>query len=186
MSEVFDYVGAMIIGSIIVLMILGLYFNIMGTAAASTLDLIVQESLSSTTELLEYDFRLMGYRISDSVKVTRADSNAISFKGDFDDNGTPDSISYYIGKRSGVNNNPNAFILYRRLNKQQMVSNGAATMFRLWYYDAQGIVVTGGSPSVLSKIRAIKVAINAESKAPYDGDYMSAYWERVIKPKNVR
>ena len=183
MNELQDIIGSMVFGGIILVMVVGFNGTITQSAALQTFHTNVQSNLTTVTNILETDLRLSGYRITDSNKVSFADTSKIVFKGDFDDNGTVDSITYYLGTTvpPGVIN-PRARILYRTLNTrgaQQM--NVGITKFRLWYYDAQN-----NATAVPSKVSSMKVAISIESTQPYDTTYSGGYWERTIKPKNLR
>ena len=183
MSQMQDLIGSMVLGGILLLMIVGFNGNITENAALQRFHSNVQSNLTTVTNMLETDLRLLGYRISDTTKVSFADTGKIVFREDFDDNGTVDSISYYLGTTTppGVVN-PRTRILYRRVNAQApQQMNLGITRFQLWYYDANGNVA-----SMPSRIRTIKIAMSFESTQPYDKIYSGAYWERTIKPKNLR
>ena len=190
----------MVLGGIILLMIVSFNGNITENAALQTFHTTVQSNLTTVTNIFEKDLRLLGYRITDTNKVSFADTSKIVFKEDFDDNGTVDSITYYLGTtRPPKTTNPRVRILYRQVNAngvQQL--NLGVTRFRLWYYDVNGNVA-----SIPSKIRTIKVAFTIESPQPIirvmskasrsldaatlpnDTTYSGAYWERTIRPRNL-
>lgn len=183
MAALIDYLGAIAIGGLIMIMVLGLYLTIGETAAFARMDAVVQENLTSVTDVLEYDFRKIGYRVVDSLKVTCADTSTIVFKTDINDDGTQDIIQYYLGAPKSPNSlNPNVHVLYRKVNNgaDQSVDNGI-TRFRLNYYDA-----LGHPTSVLSKIRSINIAIVTEGTTSFDTTFSGACWERTIKPQNLR
>jgi hypothetical protein len=183
MNEMQDILGSMVFGGIIMVMVISFNGNISESAALQTFHTTVQTNATTVTNILEYDLRKLGYRVTSSDKITIADTNRIAFKGDFDNNGTTDSITYYVGSTvpSGVSN-PRSRLLYRQLNANSpQTMNLGITKFHLWYYGANG-----ASTDTLSQIRTIKVALSFESNSPYNGIYSGAYWERVIKPKNLR
>ncbi|TLY32690.1 MAG: hypothetical protein E6K56_02650 [Ignavibacteria bacterium] len=71
--------------------------------------------------------------------------------------------------------------------------NLGLTQFRITYYDASGKQLTSYPIQRPSKIKSIKIAMNAESLVPYierSENYLKAspgaYWEQTIKPRNIR
>ncbi len=183
MNEMQDILGSIVFGGIILVMVLGFNGNISESAAIQTFHTTVQTNTTTLTNILEYDLRKLGYRVPGTLKITIADTNRIRFNGDFDNNGTVDSITYSIGSTmpAGVTN-PRARTMYRQLNTQStQAMNLGITKFRLWYYDASGNSIT-----LPSNVRVIKVALNFESNHAYNNRYTGEYWERVFKPKNLR
>ena len=74
------------------------------------------------------------------------------------------------------------------------------TRFKLQYYDALDSLLTANPVTATGRIKSIKLSINIESKDRIldnrgggqlgnplgDTSYVGAYWERIIKPKNLR
>ena len=78
-------------------------------------------------------------------------------------------------------------MLYRTLNGGSAQSmNVGITRFRISYYDSSGALFAGNKVAAPSLIKSMKVAINMESKEPYDTLYTGVCWDRIIKPKNIR
>ncbi len=185
MNQILDIIGSMVLGGIILIMVIGFNGNITQSAGTQTFYVNVQTNMTEATKLLEADLRLLGYQNTvhnDTNRITFADTGKIVFKEDMDDNGTLDSISYYLGTTMppGVDN-PRVRMLYRRVNTNApQAMNLGVTRLRFWYYDGAGNVT-----STLSMIRIIKASISMESLRAYNHVYSGAYWERVIQPKNL-
>ncbi len=183
MNSVLDYIGSMITGGAVFVMMLTYYFNLSGTAIAQMFNASTQEDLTSITEIFEYDVRKAGYGVTDSVAFATADSNKISIRGDFDDNGTADTVSYWLGAtQMPESSNPAARILYRKSGGTTVrLTPNAITQFQVWYYDGSKALTTDKK-----QIKFIRVAMNMECKLSYDNQTAGEYWERVMKPQNVR
>ena len=190
-----DKIFSMVVGTIMILSIQALIRNMNGSASDQSLNSIVQSNLLSVTNVIEDDFRKMGYNVSvpaDSC-IRYADSSTVIFKGDVDNNGMVDSLRYSLGPstRSG-NLNPHTRLLYRRFNNSEGSINLGITRFLFTYYDAAGNKMAS-VPSVAkpSLIRSIKVTLNIESIMPSklvanDTTYSCAAWEQLFKPRNLR
>src|SRR5437867_266744 len=138
MSQMHDIIGSMIIGGIVLLMLMVFNGNVVESSGTQIYKTTVQGNLTTVTDILETDFRKMGYRLprlQDSA-ITFADTGKISFKGDFDDNGVIDSLTYYLDTaKTALTPNPNDKLLYRKLNTSapQAMCVGAIR-FRIQYY----------------------------------------------------
>jgi hypothetical protein len=190
MQFLYDVIGSMIIGGIILLMLVSFNSSVMEGSAVQTFNSIVQSNMTSVTDLVEYDFRKMGYRVGtiyDSA-IVYADSAKIVMRGDIDNNGTVDQVSYYLDlvTKSG-HVNPRSRILYRQVNgaSAQRINMGI-TRFRMKYYNAADSLIAENPIKSPSKIRAIRLAVNLESTSPYDTIYSGATWERTMTPKNLK
>ncbi len=183
MNSMLDYIGSMITGGAVFIMMLTYYFNLGGTAVAQMFNASTQEDLTSITEIFEYDVRKAGYGVSDSVAFATADSNNVSIRGDFDNNGRVDTVSYWIGSTQMPGSaNPAARILYRKSGSTTVrLTLNAITQFKIWYYDASKSLTTDKK-----QVKFIRVALNMECKLSYDNQTAGEYWERVLKPQNVR
>ena len=180
MAVILDYAGSVFIGGMLLLLILGFQATSADAAATQNLTGIALRNLSSTAEIIEYDFRKIGYRVSDTLKVVTIDSSSIVFKGDFDDNGVLDSIKYYTVLP--VTRSNSEIKLYRRLNNgTPLMLSPDVNVFKLFAYDASCAPTTIGS-----KVRSIKICLGITSAEEINGQYTSAYWERTMKPNNLR
>lgn len=187
MQVILDLLGSIVIGGLLILMMLNLNSSISESAATQTFNNITQQNLTAVSDILENDFRKMGYHIFDSVKVTYTDTAEIKFQTDLYSDSVIHVVHYYFNPAAvSGQENTNTHVLYRQIdNNPHMPINLGLTKFRLWYYDGAGNLLTGNSVATLAKIRAIKVAMSIESVSAWNKKYSGAYWERTIKPKNL-
>ncbi|MBI3189847.1 MAG: hypothetical protein HYZ33_04295 [Ignavibacteriales bacterium] len=191
MSTMLDIIGSMLIGGIVMVMVLNVNSNYVTLQGKQTLSRVVQSNATTAAEVLENDFRKIGYRCTDTMKIKYIDTSKLIVLGDFDDNGVVDSLKYYLDYSTPVYpspNNTNIRMLYRVFNTQSPSPiNLGFSRFRLWYFDS-----LENETSVRSNIRSIKVAFQFESPykyettTQYDTGYYSLYWERIVKPKNLK
>lgn len=189
MQMVYDIIGSMIIGGMILVMVLGFNANLMEGAGMQTFRTTVQGNMTTLTNIMEYDFRKMGYGVptpQDSA-IVYADTTRVTIRGDFDDNETIENISYtYNPTTLAGGTNPRTRILTRAVSGLAAQSiNVGITKFRLTYFDSAGVAFAGNVVAVPSRIRSIKLTLNIESKEPYDKNYAGVFWERTIKPSNL-
>ena len=201
MNVIQDIVCSIIIGGIVLAMLVGFNSNVVQNASVQTIKVISQSNLTAVTSILDNEFSKMGYHIlgARDSSIIYADSNKIKFIGDFSNQGKVDTITYSLNPSALSGQfNLNTRILSRTYSPQGSKSatesiNLGMTRFRLWYYDKRGSALVGNPISDPSQIKALKVAINIESTVPYKETTMpylklnpGVYWERIIKPKNLR
>lgn len=194
MNAMFDAVASAVIGGMVLVLLLGFNSTIVDRAVNQTFKVMVQTRLTSMTDILEYDLRKMGYGLqggggtTDTNYIITGDTNKIVFRGDVDDNGTIDTVTYSLGAVPDASKvNPRARVLYRTVNGSGTRSiNLAITRMAFLYYDKQGAPLTGSPVSNPERIKSFKVLMSLESDAPYDKNYSGGCWERTIKPKNIR
>lgn len=193
-STILDIVGSMIIGGILMMTA----WRLSGAATEKTYnnsgELALQQNLVTVAQIVEYDFRKIGYcanpnNLPDATKsIPYADSSSIRFYTDVDSDGDIDSISYYLGPTSECASTPNPRdrILYRVVNNETpMPSNLGVTQFRMTYYD----VLDDSIPSpvtTLGLISSVEINITVENVAAYDTLYSSAFWRQIrLASRNV-
>ncbi len=200
-NVLYDIVCSVVIGGIVLVMIIGFNSNIVQSATSQQIKYIAQTNLTTVTNILEYEFSKMGYRVfarSDSA-IMYADSNKISFIGDFSDAGKIDTVvySYDPVTASGQLNNK-THVLKRTYIPQgsspsTQAINLGITRFRIYYYNVHDTALVTNPVPQTSQIKSLKVAMNIESTVNYKETTMpylklnpGVYWERLIKPKNLR
>jgi len=156
-----DILGSMVVGGYLLLML----FNINDTTTRNTYnfggELSVQENLVTTVEVLEYDFRKIGY-CEDPAALPRPEESAIRYADtsevifltdlmippDYDrGDGIVDTIRYYLGPASEASGtpNPNDRILYRKVNGRPPVgANLGVTHFKVRFF-RDSLTVSGGT-----------------------------------------
>jgi hypothetical protein len=183
MNAMIDYVGSLITGGAVFVMMLSYYLNISATAITQMFNSTTQEDMTSISEIIEYDFRKAGYRVSDSVAFAVIDSNRVALRGDYDNDGAMDTTLYWLSNEQVPgSDNPSAKILYRKSGSSTArLTNNGVTRFRMWYYDQDG-----NATAVKRSIRFARIALNVEGRISFEGERAGAYWERILKPQNVR
>jgi hypothetical protein len=165
-------------------------------------DLIVQENLVTVVNMIEYDFRKIGYcqdplQLPDpTTAIILADSNRIKFKTDLatkakpDGDGNLDVLYYYLGPTSELSMTPNPRdrMLYRVENNQPpRGANLGVTLFDLKYFDALNDTLHFPITTP-SRIWAMQITIQVENlaattlrynTAKFDNQYSSAFWRQV-------
>ena len=138
MAVIIDIIAASVMAGFVTLLGLRVNMNIVNSHDSYSADVVVQESLVSLVQSIEYDFRKMGYRVEDPTQVIlRADSNYISFRGDIDDNTVVDTVDWYLGGSVTSTPNPKDRLLVRKFRSgtTTMVSSAlpGVTVFSLKY-----------------------------------------------------
>lgn len=189
MATWLDVVGSFIIGGIIILILVNLNLFISSSSQENLYTNIVQENLSTTTEIFEHDFYRMGSAVAGS-KIALADSNAIKFYGDENDNGSADTLYYYLGSTAQLTATPNPDdrIMYRVLNNASPLPTTTLNDFKLSYFDSAGNQINYSAlnnQTQRDNIKSIEIYLKVESSQAVDGVYQAAEWRRTIFPKNL-
>lgn len=203
-STILDIMGSTLVGG----MLLMILFRVNDSAVENNYmyggELVVQQNLVAVVELLEFDFRKIGYcedwtKLSNPLDyIISADSNSIKFRTDLDSDGNVDSLHYYTGPTSELKGTPNPRdkFLYRVENTDKPIgTNLGVTEFRMVYYDALGKKLSYPiiSPDL---IQMIEINIRVEDVYGYDTAnkdkadrdmYASAFWKQIrLAARNLR
>jgi len=166
-------------------------------------DMLVQEMLTNTAQLVEGEFRNMGYGVPETERtITRADSTAINFLCDVDRDGTIDTVKYSLGNTSELTSTENEMdrFLKRRLNNDPTMNISAVTMFRLRFLTRAGDILPTPVPTDrLPEIHMVEVTIEVQNpSAPArdasmvkagerDALYSSSLWQQTrLASQNTR
>ncbi len=208
-STIFDIITSTVIGALLLLMALRLNAQAVETNAIYQGNLNLQEGLVALVDIVEYDFRKIGY-CKDFMKINppntaivSADSNSIRFLTDIPSSpndmgdGVVDTIYYYLGSALVNPNNPRERLLYRVVNGQ--TSTGwslGVTQFALRYFDALGDTIP--FPVTNPKlIYTLEVNLSLESRAPLTAvqyhdsaatqEDFKVYWKQIrLASRNLR
>lgn len=203
-STLLDLLGSTLIGGMLLLIL----FRVNDATVENNFmyggELIVQQNLVAVVELLEFDFRKIGYcqdwsKLSNPLLyIISADSNSIRFRTDLDSDGNVDSLWYYTGPTSELTETPNPRdqLLYRVENDDTPIgTNLGVTQFKMVYYDALGaeLSVPVASPDL---IQMIEINIRVEDVYGYDTNnegkedmdmYASAFWRQIrLAARNLK
>lgn len=186
-TTLLDILGSIIIGGVMMTIAYRLSDTITDRTYNHSGELTIQQNLATVAQIVEYDFRKIGYcknwnLIPDPTKaILYADSSEIKFYTDIDNNGTVDSIRYYLGPTSQLTgtSNPRDRLLYRVLNNESpKSSNLGVTQFYLVYFDALGDTITP-PVGVNGGITSIEINLTVESTDAYDQKISKAFWRQI-------
>ncbi len=192
-STLIDILGSTIIGGILLIIVLRLN----DTATEKTTnyggELSLQQNLVTIAQIMEYDFRKMGY-CKDWIKfpdptqsIISAKTNSISFFADIEDKGQVDTVTYYIGDLLTSTPNPRDRFFYRKINSQPPAAiNLGVTQFFLKYFDAFGDTLQQPitQPSL---INSYEINVQVETVYAYAENYSSAFWKQIrLLARNLR
>ena len=199
-STLLDLISSVVIGGLLLLIL----FRLNDAAVENNFvyggEAIAQSNLVEVVQLVEHDFRKIGYckdwdKIPDPSKsIKMATQNEIEFLTDEDNDGEIDIIKYYLGTTDELANtpNPNDKMLYRVVNgATPRGANLGVTQFDLFYFDAEGNQLTFPI-TVPSAIYTMQINIKVEDVYGYDRkdsqeNYASAFWRQVrLASRNLK
>ena len=170
MAAIIDVVASMIFGGTLFIIVLSA--NGIATENQATYhgDMLVQEFLTGTAQMLEGELRNMGFGIPENERtITRADSTTISFLMDMGrDGGVPDTLTYSLGPISELNDTQNELdrFLKRKVNTEPLLNVGAVTTFALKYFTRDGEQLA--MPVATDRLNEIHVVeVTMEIQNPY-------------------
>ncbi len=181
-----DVLGSMIIGGFLLLTLFRFNDNATHNTYTYSGELTIQENMVATIEVLEYDFKKIGYcenpfGIPNPARaIVYADTAEIKFLTDTDFDGDVDTMHYYLGDTSELSGtpNPNDRLLYRSINGDSKGVNLGVTEFKMKFYDVLGFEIPTPR-SAPTGISSMQVDIKVENTAAYDEDYHYAYWRQI-------
>jgi hypothetical protein len=176
------FIGSLVIGGIFLLSLWGFQADLRDHSFVNTNDLVVQQNALAMTDLIEADFRQIGFDVDSSVMVT-AGLQSISFYADLGGDGTVDLVAYSVSNPGAAADTPNPRdkILYRVVNgKTQVNAAMGVTDFRLKYFD-----LNGNQTNAAAQIKTIEMTLEMESPIPYNGKYAQFLWRKKITPPNL-
>lgn len=194
-STIIDILASIIMGGMLLIIVLRLSDSAAEKTHNYSGELSLQQNLVTIAQVLENDFRKMGYckdweKFPDPTKsIASADTSSIKFYADINSNGNMDSILYYLGPVSDLSGTPNPRdrFLYRVVNTETPVGvNLGVTEFYMIFFDALGdtlhFPIT--QPSL---INSYEINIRVESVYAYDDKYSSAFWRQIrLVARNLR
>lgn len=186
-NTILDILASVIMGGILFTTVLRLSDSAAERTYNYSGELSLQQNLATIAQVIEYDFRKMGYcanwqNFPDPTKaIAQADSSSIKFYTDVNNDGYIDSIRYYLGPTSELTSTPNPRyrLLYRVVNTDNQTEvNLGITQFYLIYFDALGdtVPLPITNPGIIS---FYEINIRVESIYAYDEKYSSAYWRQI-------
>ncbi len=194
-STLLDVVGSIVIGGLLLLTIIKLNSRATENRFVFGNDRILQRDVSTLAQLLESDFRKMGFAgdnvvVDDTVHfILQADTSSIKFLADINDDNTLETVTYYLGPTSELANTPNPRdrILYRRINNNTPLKISTnAVKFNFQYFDTFDSLLTLPI-SDTRLIESMLISVKMEDNSAYDQKYSTAYWQQVrLTSRNLR
>ncbi len=194
-TVILDLLGSTIVGGILLITL----FRINGTATENNYtgngELIAQQNLATIVQILETDFRRIGYcadwqKIPDPTQsILEVDSSMIKYLTDVDADGNVDTVKYYLGPTSELlaTPNPRDRFLYRVVNDEKPVGvNLGVTNFKMEFFNTLGNKLSFPISNPGS-IYSMQVDITVEDISAYNEQYATAYWRQIrLAAKNLR
>jgi hypothetical protein len=196
MAVMFDIILSLLIGGLLLLSIINASSVINQNALIINGEMAVQQSLVSTAQLVEGEFRNMGFNVREdsATTITAATDTSISFKCDVDRDGIVDVVSYWQGATSELSKTQNELdrFLHRRVNNGPIQSIGVVTKFNLRYFSQRELdtLIPPILPADLSAIKIIEITMEVQSQFGYYKDpkdlkanerkalYPSSFWRQ--------
>ncbi len=183
-TTLIDLAGSIIISGLLLLTALRLDQKSIQTTFDSQAGLTVQQNIVSLSEVLQYDFRKIGYcknasKLPSSAANTfiqHGDTSTIWFLTDASNLGNVDTVKYWLGTAT-IPGCPNsqARLLYRQINNgTPSASNLGVTEFKIQYFEAFGaqIPTPFGAPN---QAQVIELTVRLEPVAAIDTGYSSNF-----------
>lgn len=190
MSTILDIIGSFITGATIILVIMNLNFQITTSQRENFFSSLSQTEVITFAKIIENDFYKIGYQNGNPNIITRADSNAIQFYADIDNDTTAEQIYYNLGDTTELTGttNPNDRPVYRKVGGGATELIGTAYSLQISYFDSIGNelqVTTLNSQSSRNRIKKIGLNYIFETPYPVDGNYQRVQWKKFINPRNL-
>jgi hypothetical protein len=198
-AALMDVIGSAIIGGFLLLTLFRMNNNATMNTYNFSGELTLQENLVATIEVLEFDFRKIGYCENplalpkpEENAILYADTSEIIFLTDITGpdltpgDGILDTMRYYLGPTSELAGtpNPNDRMLYRTVNGIGGGANLGVTYFKIRYF-RDSLTASGSTtlveilphklpkvhvPGTPTGITAMQIDIKVENTASYDVD----------------
>lgn len=194
-NVILDILGSTIVAGIVMLTLFRVQDSAVENAINGSTELSAQQNLAVTVQLIEHDFRRIGYckdwnKIPDTASVIlHADSNKIKFLTDIESDGFVDTMYYYLGPASELLSTPNPRdrFLYRVVNSEEPVGvNLGVTQFNIKYFDvfSDSLSFPIAEPRL---INLMQIDVAVEDVAAYNEEYSKIFWRQIrLAAKNLR
>lgn len=204
MGFILDLLLSVIIGAAVLLTVLNANDIAMENTTLYNGNMLVQEMLISTAQVIEGEFRNMGFGVpQNAASVVNADTSRISFLIDLDRNGSSiDTITYHAGGTGELTSTPNKLdrFLHRTVNGTYTGKVGVVTIFRLKYFARSGEPIpTPVASDRLTEIHVVEVTMEVQNPhaiarraneigvGERDALYSSSLWQQTrLASQNTR
>lgn len=194
MSILLDVFGSVVIAGMLFMLIVKLNLFSSQTSYSSDSELKLIQNTKTLAEIIDYDFRKVGYRISGNA-IETAEFKKFKFNADIDRDGSPNIVEYTVSTTEKVKGteNPNDVILYRIVDGDSMGGPSLGLVdIKFSYLDSvHTILATPVVGNDLKRIRYIKTEMWVEGSDAIpnaystSSSYSKTYWEFTINPRNL-
>jgi hypothetical protein len=169
MAALLDVIASILFGGTIMMIILTANDIAAESQATHSGDMLVQEMLTSTAQLVEGELRNMGFGVPEgTLTVLRAEESTIHFLADIDRNGVIDTVRYSLGDTTEMSDTQNELDrpLKRQINHGAVLNVGSVTTFRFRYMTRESDILPLPVPSDrLDEIHMVEVSMEVQN--PY-------------------
>ncbi len=189
-------IGAIAIGGLLLFSMVSFNSSITMHGFEKTVNVNLQEELQRTIRIIERDFRKVGYRTSPALAISAFSDTSIQFDGDINNDGTVETVNYYLGTSDQVSGTDNPYDrpLFRQIDGgNPMVLSSYVTKFSLKYFQSDGVETT--TPQLIDCIEIRLDLSNPQHPVdhknyfhPANNDTLSYYtvsWRTKITPPNM-
>jgi len=175
-NVILDIIGSIIIGGILMLSIFRVNNASTEDLYRGTGNLTAQTNLATVVQILETDFRRIGYCADwkqipvPTDAILYADSVSIRYLTDVDKNSIVDTMFYYFDPSTDIPGTPNPRdrFLYRVVNNETPVGvNLGVTQFKMEFFNS------------FREIYTMQIDITVEDVAAYDEKYQTIFWRQI-------
>ena len=186
-NTILDVIGSIMIAGVLMLSIFRLQNSSTEDLYRGTGNLTAQTNLATVVQILEADFRRIGYCADwqqlpvPTESILSADSLSIRFLTDVDRNGIIDTMRYFFDPLKDISSTPNPRdrYLYRTINNESPIGvNLGVTQFKMEFYNSLGNKLSFpiGDPR---EIYSMQIDITVEDVAAYDEQYQTIFWRQI-------
>lgn len=191
MAFLLDVIGSFAIGASVLLLIVRFNHSMLDSSNEFLAYNLTQKKAAQVSQILEYDFYKIGFRITGEEKISIAEKSRIQYYSDYDNDGITDTVEYFLSDTAAlaVTDNPKDKLLYRTINDGDEYIIGPVVLFELTYNDSRSTEITPVSkladPAERIKIREIDIHIYVETEFPVSGIYQGTECRKNLLLKNV-
>ncbi|MBE0570907.1 MAG: hypothetical protein IH618_05115 [Ignavibacteriaceae bacterium] len=186
-NVILDIIGSIIIGGILMLSIFRVNNSSTEDLYRGSGNLVAQTNLATVVQILETDFRRIGYCADwkqipiPTDAILDADSISIKYLTDVDKDGIVDTMHYYFDPATDIPGTPNPRdrFLYRVVNNENPVGvNLGLTQFNIEFFNALGTKLNFPIADP-REIYTMQIDITVEDVAAYDEKYQTIFWRQI-------
>jgi len=194
MNTIMDILGSTIIGGMLLLLVLKLNVFMSESSYSSDTELRLQQNTKTLAEIMNSDFRKIGYRFNQTAILT-AQQERFKFVGDLQRPGQAgfgivDTVEYFLEDSTYASGTTNLYdkILVRVLNNADTLDGPSLGLVKLHFSYLDSLSTP---TSILSKIKYIKTEMWVQPEEARSNfitgikDSVFTYWEFTIYPRNI-